>query len=64
VGDRVEWLKNLSREELLDWYQMRYIFNALPTNHMELQLQMHWLQGLLCGCEGSALDELVDGFSV
>ncbi len=63
VGDRVEWLKNLSREELLDCYSDADIFLMLSSHESYgITAAEALASGTPCVvAKGSALDEFVDG---
>ena len=63
VGDRIEWLKNLSREELLDCYADADIFLMLSSHESYgITAAEALASGTPCVvAKGSALDEFVDG---
>jgi len=63
VGDRIEWLKNLSREELLDCYSDADIFLMLSSHESYgITAAEALASGTPCVvAKGSALDEFVDG---
>lgn len=63
VGDRVEWQKNLSREDLLDHYRSAGIF-VMPSSFEAFGITV--AEALASGtpcivATGSALEEFVDG---
>jgi glycosyltransferase involved in cell wall biosynthesis len=63
VGERIEWLKNLSREELLDCYADADIFLMLSSHESYgITAAEALASGTPCVvAKGSALDEFVDG---
>lgn len=63
VGERIEWLKNLSREELLDCYADSDIFLMLSSHESYgITAAEALASGTPCVvAKGSALDEFVDG---
>ena len=63
VGDRVEWLKNLSREDLLDQYRTAGIFVMLSSfEAFGITVAEALASGTPCiVATGSALEEFVDG---
>ena len=63
VGDRVEWLKNLSREDLLDHYRSAGVFVMLSSfEAFGITVAEALASGTPCiVATGSALEEFVDG---